>query len=255
MQAFKFVSWNVNGIRAVYKKGFVNILRNFGADFFCLQETKAWKEQLDEQLINIEGYKSYWFSAKKKGYSSLAVYVRHKPLQIIDGIGIEKFDCEGRVQILEYDKFILVNCYFPNTQYGLARLDYKLEFGDALIKRLKDFSHKTQIICGDYNVAHKEIDLKNPKANQNNPGFSPPEREWMTKFLGLGYVDTFRLFNQEPEQYTWWTYRLGARARNIGWRIDYFCVDKSSVGCVKSARIHQDIMGSDHCPVSVEVEV
>ena len=250
----KIVSWNVNGIRAVQKKGFVDILKNFDADIFCLQETKAQKEQLDEKLLKIAGYQSYWHSAEKKGYSGVAAYTKKEPINVIEGIGDKSFDDEGRVQIIEYEDFVLFNCYFPNSQHELLRLDYKLAFNQAIQQRLLDYSSKTRLICGDLNVAHKEIDLKNPQTNHKNPGFCPEERQWMTDFLASGYIDTFRQFNQEAEQYSWWSYRFQARKRNIGWRIDYFCIDEQSKDRLKNAQIHQDILGSDHCPVSLELD-
>ena len=250
----KLISWNVNGIRAVQKKGFIDILKNFDADIFCIQETKAQQDQLDDELINIPDYHSYWHSAEKKGYSGVAIYTKEKPIQVVSGLGDSRFDCEGRVQIAEYQDFVLLNCYFPNSQHELARLDYKLAFNQAIQNRLLDFPKKTHLICGDLNVAHKEIDLKNPKTNHKNPGFCPQERQWMSDFLHSGYVDTFRLFNQNPEQYSWWSYRFQARQKNIGWRIDYFCIDQKSQKRVRSAEIHQNILGSDHCPVSLEID-
>ena len=255
MNKIKLISWNVNGIRAVEKKGFHESFASFDADVICLQETKAQKEQLGESLLNIEGYQSFWHSAEKKGYSSVAIYTRKEPIRVIEGMGVEEFDKEGRVIIAEYEDFYIINCYFPNAQAKIKRIDYRLAFGDALIEVLKEkYSDKTQLICGDYNVAHKAIDLANPKANEKNPGYSIEERTWMDKFIETGYTDTFRMFNQNPEEYSWWSYRTAARERNVGWRIDYFCVDTASKDKVTDATILQDIMGSDHCPVSVTIE-
>ena len=246
----KMVSWNVNGIRAMEKKGFIDMVAELDADILALQEIKAQPDQLSEQLKNIPGYRAYWFGAEKKGYAGVAVYSRDEPLSVIYGIDHKDHDYEGRVLTLEYGDFYLVNVYFPNAQHGLLRLDYKLAFNRDLHTFLDELaSNKSVVVCGDFNVAHKEIDLTNPKQNEKNPGFSLEERAWMDDFVAAGYVDTFRMFNQEPEQYTWWSYRFNARARNIGWRIDYFCVDKKSKKRVVGADIMADILGSDHCPV------
>ncbi|MGV1100682.1 exodeoxyribonuclease III [Thiovibrio sp. JS02] len=248
--AKKFVSWNVNGLRAVEKKGFVEILGDLDPDILALQEIKATPEQLPESLRNIPGYTSYWFPARKKGYAGVGIYAKAVPQQIIYGIDHHDHDHEGRVLTLEFADFYFVNAYFPNAQHGLTRMDYKLRFNDDLMTFLAGLAQsKSVVICGDFNVAHKEIDLANPKQNEKNPGFTPEERAWMDKFLAAGYVDTFRMFNQEPGQYTWWSYRFNARARNIGWRIDYFCVDKRSGARVRGAEILAEITGSDHCPV------
>lgn len=247
------ISWNVNGIRAVEKKGFINIVKDTDADIFAVQETKAQPDQLSHELKNIAGYHSYWHSAEKKGYSGVAVYTKILPLQVITGIGNDKFDSEGRVLTLEFDSFYFVNIYFPNSGSELKRLDYKLEFNDLLHKFVQELSKKKAVvICGDYNVAHKEIDLKNPKTNIKNAGFTAEEREWMDRFLHSDFVDTFRIFDQTGNNYTWWSYRFNARARNIGWRIDYFCVDKKSKNRVLAAEILTDILGSDHCPVLLD---
>jgi exodeoxyribonuclease III len=250
---YRFISWNVNGIRAVEQKGFSNILTGFDADIIAIQETKAQPEQLSPELINIPGYTSYWHSAERKGYSGVAVYSRLEPLRVLTGMDEPEFDCEGRVLTLEFSGFFLMNIYFPNSGEGLKRLDFKLRFNEALLKfadRLRQA--KTVILCGDFNVAHKPIDLKNPAANVKNAGFTPEERAWMDGFVAAGFVDTFRVFNQEPEQYTWWSYRFNARAKNIGWRIDYFCVDAGSMDKVRDAAILKEVMGSDHCPVQLE---
>jgi len=249
----KLISWNVNGLRAAEKKGFVDILHELDADVFCLQEIKAMPEQLPKTLTHIDGYNAYWYPAKRKGYAGVCTYSKKEPLNMLYGMDIAEYDGEGRVLTLEFDDYFLVNAYFPNAQPGLARLDYKLAFNRDIhnfVDRLAE--KKTVVICGDFNVAHKPIDLANPKQNEKNPGYSLPEREWMDTFIGAGYIDTFRKFNQDPEQYTWWSYRFNARAKNIGWRIDYFCVDPASEGRVKDAAILDNILGSDHCPISLD---
>ncbi|CAN2041160.1 DNA uridine endonuclease [Candidatus Magnetomoraceae bacterium gMMP-15] len=248
----KLISWNVNGIRAVEKKGFVKILKKLNPDIIGIQEIRARPEQLSNELKNIDGYIAYWNSAEKKGYSGVGVYTKKTPLNIIYSLD-NLDDNEGRVITLEYEKFFFLNIYCPNAQHKLKRIDYKISFNNALLdyaNKLK--KKKTVVICGDYNIAHKAIDLKNPKANKNNSGFSAPERAWMDHFINSGYVDTFRKFNSEPDNYTWWSYKFKARQKNIGWRIDYFCVDKESEDRIKSAYILKDIMGSDHCPVGMD---
>ncbi len=248
-----FISWNVNGIRAAEKKGLVDILQEFDADIIGLQETKAHPDQLSENLKNIKGYHVYWNSAEKKGYSGVALYCREKPLRVTNGIDVDEFDHEGRVITAEYENFFFVNIYFPNSGQKLKRLDFKLGFNKALHRYLDNLKkEKSVVICGDYNVAHKEIDLKNPKSNEKNAGFTIEERQWMDSFIDSGYIDTFRMFHQEPEQYSWWSYRFNARSKNIGWRIDYFCVDEKSRNGVIAAEILQHIMGSDHCPVQLD---
>ena len=249
----RLVSWNVNGLRAVEKKGFAEIVASLDADVVALQEIKATPEQLPESLRNLPGYQAHWFPASRKGYAGVAVYSRQAPLSVLHGVGDDVHDGEGRVLTLEFGDFYLVNAYFPNAQHGLARLDYKLRFNNDLLSFLGRLrQRKSVVLCGDFNVAHKEIDLTNPRENVKNPGFTPQERDWMDAFLGAGFVDTFRLFNQEGGNYTWWSYRFGARARNIGWRIDYFCVDAASRERVQSASILAEIEGSDHCPVVLE---
>ena len=251
----KFISWNVNGLRAVEKKGFVNIVKDSGADIFAVQETRIRLEQLSDELKNIYGYSSYFAQAKKKGYSGVGVYTRKKPLRVTTGIGVDQVDDEGRVITLEFADFFLINAYFPNAQHELKRIDYKLVFNSALLEYAKQSAaKKSTIICGDFNVAHKAIDLANPKANEKNPGFSIEERSWMDRFINAGWVDTFRVFNQKPGQYSWWSYRFNARSKNIGWRIDYFIIDKNSKAKLKGADILTDIPGSDHCPVQVELK-
>lgn len=249
------ISWNVNGIRAVEKKGFVDIVKDLSPDIFAIQETKAQPAQLSEALHNIDGYRAYWHSAVRKGYSGVAVYTKQEPVRVINGLGEAEFDSEGRVMSLEFEDFYLINAYFPNAQHGLKRIDYKLAFNRALHGMVSDFAQKkSTVICGDFNVAHQAIDLKNPESNENNPGYSPDERAWMDTFIGEGFVDTFRIFDSGPDNYTWWSYRFNARARNIGWRIDYFCVDPGSRHRVIGAGILKNIPGSDHCPVTLEFQ-
>ncbi|OGQ95980.1 MAG: exodeoxyribonuclease III, partial [Deltaproteobacteria bacterium RIFOXYD12_FULL_57_12] len=230
----KLLSWNVNGLRAIEKKGFLDIVAELAPDVLALQETKAQPGQLPDALRNIPGYESFWASAEKKGYAGVCIYTRLTPLAVISGLGLPEFDREGRVLTLEFDDFFLINSYFPNAQHGLARLDYKLAFNRTLRTFVEQLAaRKSVVLCGDFNVAHQPIDLANPEANRENPGFSEAERAWMDDFVESGYVDTFRKFNREPGHYTWWTYRFNARARNIGWRIDYFCVDAASEGRVQ----------------------
>ena len=251
-ESLKCISWNVNGIRAVEKKGFVEQLQNFDADVIALQETKAQADQLSESLKNIPGYTSYWHSAERKGYSGVATYTRIQPLGVRYGLGDPEFDCEGRVLTLEFDGCYFINIYFPNSGDELKRLDFKLRFNERLLAFAQDLErHKPVILCGDFNVAHKAIDLKNPTANEKNAGFTPEERAWMDSFIAAGFIDTFRIFNQEPGQYTWWSYRFSARSKNIGWRIDYFCVSGKACERVQSAAILPEILGSDHCPVEL----
>jgi exodeoxyribonuclease-3 len=250
-------SWNVNGIRAMEKKGFIDWLAEAQPDILCLQETKALPTDLSDKLRAPDGYASAWQSAERKGYSGTATYYRRNLEPLSAGVlGKKEFDSEGRVQVLEYSDFHLINCYFPNSQAERARLDYKLKFVDAVKRYANKLrkAGKNTIICGDYNIAHTEIDLARPKQNEDNPGYYIEERESMTKFLKAGYVDTFRHFCPEPGHYSWWSYRAGARARNVGWRLDYHCVNKEFIGQVKGAAILSDVMGSDHCPVTIEVK-
>lgn len=248
----KFISWNVNGLRAVVGKNFCEAFEALDADFFCLQETKLQEGQINLDFL---GYYSYWNYAEKKGYSGTAIYTKHVPLNVRYGMGIEEHDNEGRLITLEYEGFFLVCCYTPNSQDGLRRLDYRMQWEDDLRQYLMKLdSEKPVIYCGDLNVAHEEIDLKNPKTNHENPGFSDQERAQMTTLLGNGFTDTFRHFYPGVEnQYSWWSYRAGARARNVGWRIDYFIVSDRLVPQLESATIHQNIMGSDHCPVELVI--
>jgi exodeoxyribonuclease-3 len=229
------------------------VLHSFDADIFAVQEIKAMPDQLPEEVRQVAGHTTYWYPAQKKGYSGTGVFSKQLPLNVIYGIGKEKFDAEGRVLTLEFTDFYFITAYFPNAQHGLKRLQFKQDFNREVLRYMDRLAkEKSVVLCGDLNVAHKEIDLANPKANVKNPGFSPEERTWMDEVTGAGYVDTFRLFNQEPDQYTWWSYRFNARAKNIGWRIDYFLVDPASRDRVLAADIHDDIPGSDHCPVSIE---
>jgi exodeoxyribonuclease-3 len=248
----KLLSWNVNGIRAVAKKGALQWLAQYKPDVLAMQETKAWPEQLDAELLAPAGYYSFFVTAQKKGYSGCAMYVKKKP-QALAILGDEDFDNEGRVQIAHFKGFTLVNCYFPNAQELGRRLKYKLAFCRAIHKKVDELSAegKPVILCGDYNIAHKPIDLARPKDNEKNSGYLPEERAWMDTFLASGYVDTFRHFCAEPEHFSWWSYRYGVRERNIGWRIDYHCINKMCTGVLKSASILPEVMGSDHCPVEV----
>jgi exodeoxyribonuclease-3 len=248
----RFVSWNVNGLRAALKKGFLDVFHELDADIFALQEIKALPDQLPDHVRDIEGYASYWFPAQKKGYAGTAVYTRIEPLHVVYGLNNREFDHEGRVLTLEFDDYFFVNIYFPNAQHGLKRIEYKMDFNRAVLSYMDRLAEKKSVVvCGDLNVAHRPIDLANPRANEKNPGYSPRERAWMDEVIRAGYVDTFRKFSREPDQYTWWSYRFNARAKNIGWRIDYFLVDPGSAERAKDALIHDDITGSDHCPVSL----
>ncbi len=246
----KLISWNVNGLRACQTKGFSETFKQLDADFFCLQETKMQQGQLD---LEFDGYESYWNFAEKKGYSGTAIYSRHKPLSISYGLGIEEHDHEGRVITLEMQDFYLITVYVPNSQDGLRRLDYRMQWEDAFSSYVKELDKtKPVIICGDMNVAHKEIDLKNPKTNRKNAGFTDEERGKMSELLNSGFTDTFRFFHPDQEgAYSWWSYRFHAREKNAGWRIDYFIVSNRLAERLKSAGIHNEIFGSDHCPVEI----
>ena len=249
----RLVSWNVNGLRACTGKGFEEAFQLLDADFFCLQETKMQEGQLDLQF---EGYKSYWNYAQKKGYSGTAIYTRLTPLDVTMGIGIDEHDTEGRVITMEMDKFFLVNVYVPNSQDGLRRLDYRMQWEDDFRQYLLDLdTRKPVIVCGDLNVAHKEIDLKNPKTNRRNAGFTDEERDKFSTLLDAGFTDTFRKLHPEQVTYSWWSYRFRAREKNAGWRIDYFLTSDRLFPQVEEADIHTDIMGSDHCPVSIKLKV
>lgn len=250
----KFISWNVNGLRACYDKGFADVFNRLEADFFCLQETKMQEGQLDVQF---EGYQSYWNYAEKKGYSGTAIFSKVKPLSVTYGLGIEEHDHEGRVITLELESYYLITVYTPNSQEELRRLDYRMKWDDdfrAYLKKLEE--KKTVIVCGDLNVAHKEIDLKNPKTNRKNAGFTDEERAKFTTLLESGFTDTFRYFYPEQEGiYSWWSYRFKAREKNAGWRIDYFLTSDSLKDKLRGAQIHTDILGSDHCPVELTIEL
>lgn len=253
----KLISWNVNGIRAVHKKGFLEWFKSADPDILCLQETKASPEQLSDELLNVPGYTSYFSSSVvKKGYSGVAIYTKVKPLKVLHGYGIPRFDDEGRIIIAEYNDFMLINNYYPNGKKDDTRLKYKLEFYDAFLDfALKQVKQKKKlIICGDFNTAHKPIDLERPKENENVSGFLPIEREWMDKFVEAGFIDTFRMFNSEGKNYTWWDQVTRARERNVGWRIDYFFVSDNFKKNVESAFISPEVMGSDHCPVGIIIK-
>jgi exodeoxyribonuclease-3 len=253
----KLISWNVNGIRAADRKGLYQWFQKTKPDILCLQEIKAQPEQLPPYLRNTPNYNVYINPAERKGYSGVATYTKTKPLEVKTGFGIEKYDQEGRTLITEYPHFVLFNIYFPNGKKNQERLDYKLDFYDtflAIADNLKA-EGKNIIVCGDFNTAHKEIDLSRPRENEKVSGFLPVERAWIDTFIDHGYVDTFRHFNKKPEQYSWWDMKTRARDRNVGWRIDYFFVNKEFMQHVKNASIMQDIMGSDHCPISIELEV
>jgi len=248
------VSWNVNGIRACAKKGFVDWVNEKSPDIICLQEIKAEKNQFPEETLTIDGYDLFIFSAEKKGYSGVAVYSKEKPVKVHYGLGIEKFDNEGRTIILEYKSFVLFNCYFPNGQRDHGRVPYKLEFYDEILKRYKTYisENKNVIITGDFNTAHHPIDLANPKTNLKTTGFLPHEREWMDHYVNAGMIDTLRYFKPDAEGiYSWWTYRGDCRERNIGWRIDYFMVSKSLEENLIGCDHHPNVLGSDHCPIEL----
>ena len=248
----KFISWNVNGLRACEGKGFSDIFRQLDADFFCLQETKMQEGQLD---LTFDGYKSYWNYADKKGYSGTAIFTRHEPLQVSYGLGIDDHDHEGRVITLEMADFFLVTVYTPNSQDELRRLDYRMQWEDAFREYLLALDQrKPVIVCGDMNVAHEEIDLKNPKSNRRNAGFTDEEREKFTTLLNSGFTDSFRWLYPEQVTYSWWSYRFQARQKNAGWRIDYFVVSDRLRPSIDNARIHTDILGSDHCPVELTLK-
>lgn len=248
----KFISWNVNGLRACAGKGFADIFKAFDADFFCLQETKMQEGQLD---LEFEGYESYWNYAEKKGYSGTAIYSKHTPLSVSYGIGIPEHDTEGRVITLEMPDFFLVCVYVPNSQDGLRRLDYRMQWEDAFRTYLKGLmAKKGVIVCGDLNVAHEPIDLKNPATNHFNAGFSDEEREKFSELLAAGFTDSWRSLNPDKVKYSWWSYRANARANNAGWRIDYFLVSDNLKSRIAGAEIHNDIFGSDHCPVELNID-
>jgi exodeoxyribonuclease-3 len=252
----KILSWNVNGIRAVEKKGFIDWLADEKPDVLALQETKAHPDQLSKELISPPNYRSYWNHADRRGYSGVGVFTRQEPLDVSYGFGKEAVDGEGRILILEYPHFVLLNIYFPNGKQNQERLAFKLDFYKEFLEYLGKVKRKKKpiVVCGDFNTAHKEIDLARPKENSTVSGFLPEEREWMDRFVEGGLVDTFRLFHKEPGQYSWWDFKSRARERNVGWRIDYFFVDKASASLVKDAFILSNVQGSDHCPVGISLE-
>ena len=252
----KLISWNVNGLRAVVTKGFEDFFKNVDADIFCIQETKMQEEQLDMITRSIfDGYNIYFNSAIKKGYSGTAIFTKLKPISVNYGIDISEHDTEGRVITLEFDKFYLVNCYTPNVKRDLSRLDYRMKWEDDFRKYLLNFNNKKPVIlCGDLNVAHNEIDIKNAKSNIGNAGFTNEERGKMTELLDSGFVDSFRyMYPDTTDMYTWWSYMRGAREKNIGWRIDYFITSRSLKDEIKDAKIHNNVYGSDHCPVEIDI--
>ena len=250
----KFISWNVNGLRACVQKGFLDFFNSIDADFFCIQESKLQAGQID---LDLPGYHQYWNYAEKKGYSGTAIFAKNEPLCVSYGIGIDEHDREGSVITLEYDNFYLVTCYTPNSQNELKRLPYRMQWEDDFREYLKTLDAKKPVVlCGDLNVAHNEIDLKNPKTNRKNAGFSDEERAKMTELLSSGFTDTFRYFYPDAEGiYSWWSYRFKAREKNAGWRIDYFITSKRINDKLKKAAIHTDVLGSDHCPVEVDIEL
>ena len=253
MKEAKILCWNVNGIRAVKGKGFLEWLYRESPDILCVQETKAHPEQLDKELLEPHSYQTYWNYTDRKGYSGVATFSREEPLKVQHGFGVAEFDTEGRVVITEYPEFILLNIYFPNGKKDESRLRYKMGFYEAFLEFLEPLRAKGErlVVCGDFNTAHKEIDLARPKENEKVSGFLPEERAWMDKFTAHGYVDTFRHFNKEPNNYTWWDLKTRARERNVGWRIDYFFVTENLLSSVSRAFIMPEVMGSDHCPVGV----
>ena len=249
----KMISWNVNGLRACLGKGFLEYLKESDADIFCIQESKLQEGQVD---LELPGYHQYWNYAEKKGYSGTAMFTKEEPIAVTYGLGIEEHDHEGRVITAEFPEYYVVTCYTPNSQDGLKRLDYRMQWEDAFRAYLKALETKKPVIfCGDLNVAHQEIDLKNPRTNRKNAGFSDEERAKFTELLEAGFVDTFRYFYPDQEGiYSWWSYRFSARAKNAGWRIDYFCVSESLKDRLVDAKIHTEVMGSDHCPVELDIQ-
>ena len=251
----RLISWNVNGIRAAHKKGFLEWFESEHPDVLCLQETKAHESQLPTALKDVEGYHVWFSQPERKGYSGVALYSRQEPRSVTFGLGVERFDSEGRTVVADYDDFVLLGIYFPNGKRSADRLRYKMEFYDSFLEYVDDLRRKGRnvVVCGDVNTAHKEIDLARPKENEKISGFLPQERAWMDTFLDHGYVDTFRQFNQEPGNYSWWDTMTRARERNVGWRIDYFFADADLAPNLTNAFILPDVMGSDHCPVGIEI--
>jgi exodeoxyribonuclease-3 len=257
MTKIRILSWNVNGIRAVNRKGFHDWFLEDKSDILCVQETKAMFKQFPADIRSVDGYQLHCSEAERKGYSGVATYTNIKPKKVQKGFGIPKFDLEGRTLITDYGDFVLFNIYFPNGKMSEERLQYKLDFYDSFLDYADGLKEEGRniVICGDVNTAHKEIDLARPKENEKISGFLPVEREWIDRFLSHGYVDTFREFNQDPDQYTWWSYRTRARERNVGWRLDYFFVNSEFMDNVESAYILTDVMGSDHCPVGLDIQL
>ena len=253
----KFISWNVNGIRAVQKKGFEDFLAASGADILAVQETKACPQQLSDSLLNPPGYHAYYCCAERKGYSGVACFCKEEPLHVSYGLGVEEFDKEGRTLILEYPNFYFLNIYFPNGGQGEERIAFKLRFYDCFLQKSKELfkTGKTVIACGDVNTAHQEIDLARPKENSGVTGFLPEERAWLDRFFSEGYVDVYRAFEKEGGHYSWWDYKTRARERNVGWRIDYFMIDAPSLPKVTGASILTDVFGSDHCPIEMGISL
>ncbi len=253
----KIWSWNVNGLRASMNKGFLDTLLKGNPDLIGMQETKLQEGQIPTEILGLKDYSSYWSHAERKGYSGVCLLTKPVPLAVKYGFDVQRFDSEGRIIIAEYERFFLFVIYFPNGQMNDGRLQYKLEFYDRCLEEMQDYRRhgKAILVTGDYNTAHKPIDLARPKANENYSGFLPIERAWLDKIVEHGWVDTFRIFHPEPDQYSWWSYLGKARDKNVGWRIDYFFIDKEHLSIVKNAGIRQDIYGSDHCPVFVEIDV
>jgi len=251
----KLISWNVNGVRAVVKKGFLDWLDQEQPDILCLQETKAHVDQLTAEILTDHGYHTFWHSGERRGYSGVATFCKEEPLYVQEGLGIERYDAEGRVLLTEHENFLLYNIYFPNGQKDDERLQYKLDFYDELLPIINEQveSGNNVVVTGDWNTAHHPIDLARPKQNVNTSGFMSIEREKLDMYVENGWIDTFRLFHPEGDRYSWWTYRFGARERNVGWRIDYFFVNEGFVDNVEDADIHDEVVGSDHCPVSLEL--
>jgi exodeoxyribonuclease-3 len=253
----QILCWNVNGIRAVEKKGFLDWLQKESPDILCLQEIKAQADQISSEIKQPPGYHGYWNSPRRKGYSGVATFTKEEPITVENGFGIEQFDVEGRAIIAKYPQFILLNVYFPNGKMSQERLNYKMDFYDVFLDFIDPLKAKGEklIVCGDFNTAHNEIDLARPKENETISGFLPMERAWMDKFVTHGFVDTFRHFNKEPNHYTWWSLRTRARERNIGWRLDYFFVSENLLNSVTEASIFPDVIGSDHCPVGIKLSI
>ena len=256
MSGLKIISWNINGLRAIAKKNFTEWLAEESPDIVCVQEIKAMPEQVPENITKLESHKGYYFSAERKGYSGVAIFTKDIPQNVIFGLGSDKFDKEGRVITLEFDGFSVINSYHPNGRASIERLQYKMDFYAAFLEMVNKYREKQKniIICGDFNTAHKEIDLSRPKPNEGTSGFLPIERNWMDKFIESGFIDTFRHFDKSTDNYTWWDMITRARDRNVGWRIDYFFIDENSINNLERAYIQSKIMGSDHCPTGIDIK-